>query len=49
VRHTLAIRPTSADEFEAITRRLARSARTCRASVTSTNDLDLALRPLVRS
>ncbi len=49
MRLTLAIRPTSADEFEAITRRLARSARTFRTSVTSTNYLDLALRPLVRS
>lgn len=49
MRLSIAIRPTSADEFEAITRRLARSARTFRASATSTNYLDLALRPIIRA
>ncbi|MEZ4409874.1 MAG: hypothetical protein R3A52_25880 [Polyangiales bacterium] len=47
-RVAMALRPTSEAEFEQITRRLARSARTFRASATSTNYLDLALLPLVR-
>jgi hypothetical protein len=42
----LLVRPTSEAEFEAITRRLARSARTFRTHLTSTNYWQLALRPM---
>jgi len=42
------VRPTSEAEFEAVTRRLARSARTLREQVTSTNYWQVALRPLLR-
>lgn len=49
MRLAMVIRPTSEDEFDKITRRLARSARTFRESPTSANYLDLALRPLAHA
>lgn len=47
LRFAMTVRPTSEDEFDKITRRLARSARTFRQSAISTNYFDLALAPLV--
>ena len=42
------LRPTSASEFDQITRRLARSARTYRTDMMSANYLELALKPLTQ-
>jgi hypothetical protein len=48
LRTLLLLRPTSESEFEAVLRRLARSARTFGGGATSTHYFDNALRPLLR-
>jgi|GEM_PF-2128044 len=48
LRALLLLRPTSESEFEAVLRRLARSARTFGGGATSTHYFDNALRPLLR-
>lgn len=49
VQVALLLRPTSASEFDAVVRRLTRSARTFTAGPISTNYFDLALRPLLQT